>query len=400
MFQLSLKDGQSVVAQKLNEEGFRNSDGRPYDGTTIGNYLKDTKVIGWWCPTRQIKDPKTGGRKNVQVGEVKKDVFAPVVTETLFNAVQQKIAERRQNEGTPNTGGGRMLNLFAGHTFCAKCGGLVRRYGQSHGFRPKLRCSVSKRDINECDQRKGVDYDEGQLLGMIQGFRWEEFFRDERKGEEIAQITEQQTQAQERINEASQKVENLLKTQDDYADKGMAWPLRQQQRLEQFQADATQAQEALDRLSAQLVDVSRQKTGKEAAEAVQQRLRDFIRNSDDLSARKDFNDWFASTGLVFLVHPEMSKLEPKWAITLGTGSIETKGRQRRLVGFQASEENLSWMQGDTFEPERVDYKRRLEQFRKTGVMEELEESDDVTPEEFYAALKKHLPADLFPPEPS
>ena len=129
--------------------------------------------------------------------------------------------------------------------------------------------------------------------------------------------------------------------------------IRQQQRLEQFQADAIQAQEALDRLSAQLVDVSRQKTGKEAAEAVQQRLRDFIRNADDLGARKDFNAWFASTGLVFLVHPEMSKLEPKWAITLGTGSIETKGRQRRLVGFQASEENLSWMQGDTFEPEPV-----------------------------------------------
>ena len=399
MFQLSLKDGQSVVAQKLNEEGFRNSDGRPYDGTTIGNYLKDTKVIGWWCPTRQIKDPKTGGRKNVQVGEVKKDVFAPVVTETLFNAVQQKIAERRQNEGTPNTGGSRMLNLFAGHMFCFKCGGLVRRYGQSHGFRPKLRCSVSKRDINECDQRTGVDYDEGQLLGMIQGFRWEEFFRDERKGEEIAQITEQQTQAQERLNEASQKVENLLKTQDDYADKGMAWPLRQQQRLEQFQADATQAQEALDRLSAQLGDISRQKTGKEAAEAVQQRLRDFIRNSDDLSARKDFNAWFASTGLVFLVSPGMQKLEPKWAIELGTGSIETKGRQRRLVGFEAASELiLAGMQGDVHDLEREEYKQRLEQFRKTGVMEELEESDDLTPEEFYAALKKHLPADLFPPE--
>jgi len=35
---------------------------------------------------------------------------------------------------------------------------------------------------------------------------------------------------------------------------------------------------------------------------------------------------------------------------------------------------------------------------KTGVMEELEESDDLTPEEFYAALKKHQPTDLFPPE--
>ena len=94
----------------------------------------------------------------------------------------------------------------------------------------------------------------------------------------------------------------------------------------------------------------------------------------------------------------MHKLEPKWGITLGTGSIKTEGRQRRLVGFQASEENLRWMQGETFEVEREDYKRRLEQFRKTGVMEEDEESDDLTPEEFYAVLKKHFPADLFPPE--
>ena len=75
MFQLALKDGQHVVAQKLNEEGFRNSDGRPYDGTTIGNLLKDKKVMGWWWPTKQIKDPKTRKRKNVQVGPVKKDVF-------------------------------------------------------------------------------------------------------------------------------------------------------------------------------------------------------------------------------------------------------------------------------------------------------------------------------------
>ena len=95
----------------------------------------------------------------------------------------------------------------------------------------------------------------------------------------------------------------------------------------------------------------------------------------------------------------MQELDPKWTITLGTGSIETKGRQRRLVGFEAASELiLAGMQGDVHDLEREDYKRRLEQFRKTGVMEQLEESDDLTPEEFYAALKKHLPADLFPPE--
>ena len=292
------------------------------------------------------------------------------MTETLFDAVQQKIAERRNNEGTPNTGGSRMLNLFAGHTFCFHCGGVVRRYGQAHGFKAKLRCSVSRKDINTCSHRGGITYDEGQLLGMIQGFRWEEFFRDERKGEEIAQITEQQTQAQERLNAANQEVDDLVAMQRDFKKQRRAWPEWVDDDMDKAKETAAGAQAALDRLSAQLADVSRQKTGKEAAEAVQQRLRDFIRSSDDLGARQDFNDWFASTGLVFIFSPEIYKMEPKWGITLGTGSIEAKGKQRRLVGFQATEENLRWMQGETFELEREDYKRRLNEFRKTGVMED------------------------------
>ena len=376
MFQLALKDGQHVVAQKLTEEGFRNGDGRAYDGTTIGTLLKNKQVMGWWWPTSQVKNEQTGKRKNIQVGPIKRDVFAAAVTEELFEAVQRKIEQRRQNEGTPNTGGSRMLNLFAGHTFCFHCGGLVRRYGQAHGYKPKLRCSVSRRDINECDQRGGVDYDEGQLLGMIESFRWEEFFRDDRKSEEIAQITEQQIQAQDRLNAANQEVDDLRAMQRDFKRQRRAWPEWVDDDMDKSQEAAAEAQKALDGLSAQVVDLARQKTGKEAAEAVQQRLRDFIRNSDDLSARKDFNDWFASTGLVFVVHPEMQKLEPKWAITLGTGSIQTKGKQRTLVGFQASEDNLRWMQGETFEVERQDYKRRLEQFKKTGVMEDEGEAMD------------------------
>ena len=121
--------------------------------------------------------------------------------------------------------------------------------------------------------------------------------------------------------------------------------------------------------------MGRQKTGKEAAEAVQQRLRDFIRNSDDLGARQEFNDWFASTGLVFVFSPGMHKLEPKWGITLGTGSIQAKGKQRRLVGFEAgSKFILAGMQSDVHNLELEDYERRLEEFRKTGVMEHLEET--------------------------
>ena len=93
MFQLALKDGQHVVAQKLNAEGFRTAQGTPADGTTIGNYLNDKKVMGWWWPTSQVKDETTGKRKIVQVGPIKRDVFAVAITKKVFEAVQRKIEQ-------------------------------------------------------------------------------------------------------------------------------------------------------------------------------------------------------------------------------------------------------------------------------------------------------------------
>ena len=371
MFQLALKDGQHVVAQKLAEEGFRTAQGTVADGTTIGNYLKDKKVMGWWWPTSQVKDEKTGKRKNVQVGPIKKDVFAVAVTEKVFNAVQRKMAQRTNNEGTPNTGGSQMLNLFAGHTFCFHCGGLVRRYGQAHGYKAKLRCSVSRRDINTCSHRGGITYDEDQMLRMLEGFRWEEFFRDERKVEEIAQITAEQAKAQEVLNAANQEVDDLVAMQRDFKKQRRAWPEWIDEDMAKAREAAADAQIALDRLGHRLSDASRQKTGAEAAAAVQERLRDFIVHQHDLGKRQEFNDWFASTGLVFVLSPEIHKMEPKWGITLGTGHIQMKGKQRRLAGFEAASEFiLAGLQGDTHALMREDYKRRLEEFRKTGVMED------------------------------
>ena len=324
MFQLALRDGQHVVAQKLTEEGFRNANGSPYDGTTIGTLLKNKQVMGWWWPTSQVKHEETGRRKNVQVGPIKRDVFAVAVTEEVFEAVQRKIEQRRQNEGTPNTGGSRMLNLFAGHIFCSECGGLVRRYGQSHGHKPKLRCSVSRRDINTCSARGGVDYDEEQLRGMLTDFRWEGFFRDERKGEEIAQITAEQAKAQEVLNAATQKVENIKSAQDQFIAKGRAWPERLDDEMTEAEADAADAKTALDRLSNRLSDTSRQKSGAEAAAAIQKRLRDFIVNQHDVAQRQEFNDWFASTGLVFECDIKTGQ------IFLMTGKVGKRGKQRWL----------------------------------------------------------------------
>ena len=340
MFQLALKDGQHVVAQKLAAEGFRTAQGTVADGTTIGNIVKDKKVMGWWWPTSQVKNEKTGKRKNVQVGSVKRDVFAAAVTEEVFNAVQRKIEQRRNNEGTPNTGGSQMLNLFAGHTFCAHCGGLVRRYGQANGHRPKLRCSVSRRDINTCSHRGGINYEEEQLRRMITDFRWEDFFRDERKAEEIAQITAEQSKAQEVFNAAIQKVENITSAQDQFIAMGRAWPERLDDDLTAAKEAAAEAQMALDRLGHRLSDTSRQKSGAEAAAAIQERLRDFIVNQHDVATRQEFNDWFASTGLVFTFNFDTNEIE------LVTGNVITKGKQRQLASSFDTEFTMRELEQD------------------------------------------------------
>jgi hypothetical protein len=339
MFELALKHGRHTVAQKLNQEGFKVK-----DGNTIGNYLTMRKVIGEWYPTKQVKDPKTGKRRIVQVGEVKRDVFKPAITGKLFNAVQKKIHDRSINV-TPNTGGGGLLNLFAGSTFCHQCGGLMRRVSQSSGYEPKLRCSVHKRDPKACTESNGITYNEDNLFKMLERFRWEEYFRDDRKVEQVAQITAEQSKAQAVLNAANQQVETLLKAQDSYADQGMAWPQRQQDRLDAAQQSVIDAKTALEALSVQLSTANREKSGKEAAEAIQENLRDFILNQNDLDKRKEFNNWFRSTGLVFVFNPSLNKLEPKRGIDLGPGSVQTTGKLRTLVEIWDSEWILPHLKG-------------------------------------------------------
>ena len=371
MFELALQDGQDVIAQKLNAEGFRSTDGRPVSGSTIGNQLKDPKVMGWWWPTSQVADEKTGRRKIEKTGPVKRDVFAAAITEELFEAVQRKMNERQNNKGAPNPGGGKMQNLFAGHCFCSCCGGLARRYSQAAPYGAKVRCSVSKKDIDSCDARGGITYDEEQLLKMLYDFRWEEYFGSDKQNKMISQITAEQSATQERLNAANQKVDNILKAQDDFTTQGRAWPQRLDEQLEQAQQIVIQVQEDAEQLRNQLADTSRQKTGKDAAEAIQERLRDFVLHSDNFDKRRDFNDWFQSTGLVFVFDIKQGTLG------LFQAKVHASGRQRSISRWLDSEALLMRVRsfgGLSADNAKItaqllpEIEKRLIHFRSTGEM--------------------------------
>ena len=74
-------------------------------------------------------------------------------------------------------------------------GGLVDRFTQKGGYKPMLRCRN-----RQCSAKKGIHYNEAELLGQLQGFRWNQFFRDDRKGELLSQINQQMLAEQDELN--------------------------------------------------------------------------------------------------------------------------------------------------------------------------------------------------------
>lgn len=207
MFELALSMGQDLIADKLYEEGFRSEEGKYLNGKAIGSYLSDRAVLGEWFPTTIEKDPVTGARKKKQVGPVKPDLFPPAVSEELFNRVQEARFKRRTNE-TYNYGGGSLKHLFGGACYCDECGGLVDRFTQKGGYKPMLRCRN-----RQCSAKKGIHYNEAELLGKLQGFRWNQFFRDDRKGELLSQINQQMLAEQDELNKEKAKLMNLQASQ-------------------------------------------------------------------------------------------------------------------------------------------------------------------------------------------
>ena len=207
MFELALSMGQDLIADKLYEEGFHSEEGKYLNGKAIGSYLSDRAVLGEWFPTTIEKDPVTGARKKKQVGPVKPDLFPPAVSEELFNRVQEARFKRRTNE-TYNNGGGSLKHLFGGACYCDHCGGLVDRFTQKGGYKPMLRCRN-----RQCSAKKGIHYNEAELLGQLQGFRWNQFFRDDRKGELLSQINQQMLAEQDELNKEKAKLMNLQASQ-------------------------------------------------------------------------------------------------------------------------------------------------------------------------------------------
>ena len=329
MLELALSMGQDLIADKLYEEGFRSEEGKYLNGKAIGSYLSDRAVLGEWFPTTIEKDPVTGARKKKQVGAVKPDLFPPAVSEELFNRVQEARFKRRTNE-TYNNGGGSLKHLFGGACYCDECGGLVDHFTQKGGYKPMLRCRN-----RQCSAKKGIHYNEAELLGQLQGFRWNQFFRDDRKGELLSQINQQMLAEQDELNKEKAKLMNLQASQVQIALQGREWP----EHLDALLKEQTQAVEeltnALNRRGAELHSARQIPTGEAVVQATQRRITAFIKDSDELEARREFNNWFVSCGVVLVIDMKNG------TALFGRGNVQIERRKKTLLSLSQAEEDAA-----------------------------------------------------------
>ena len=260
---------------------------------------------------------------------MKRDLFPPAVSEELFNKVEQARFKRRTNE-TYNNGGGSLKHLFGGACYCNECGGLVDRFTQKGGYKPMLRCRN-----RQCSAKKGIHYNEAELLGQLQGFRWNQFFRDDRKGELLSQINQKALAVQDELNKANEQVAKTVAAQDQFIAQGRAWPERLDAQLEEQQQAVEDLISALNKQKADLHSASQIPTGEAAVQATQRRITAFIKESDELEVRREFNNWFVSSGVVLVIDMKNG------TAVFGRGNVQIESRKKTLLSFSQAEEDAA-----------------------------------------------------------
>lgn len=118
--------GAPTIARMFNESKKPTLTGRPHwSFTSINLLLHNRATIGVYTPQRN------------KAAESIKGYFPAIIDETLFIAVQDAIKKRRWIGGR---NGHMVTNIFAGMSWCAKCGSRMRVIGSSNSKNLYLKC--------------------------------------------------------------------------------------------------------------------------------------------------------------------------------------------------------------------------------------------------------------------
>ena len=123
------------VRDALNEQGYRNKNGKLFTEENISRILKNEKHKGWAILNRYHRDFDT--KEIIENPEeewvIIKDDHEPIVTEEIWDAVNNEIASHR-NEGHSKARGKRAgTDLLSGKLFCRCCGKVLWKH-QANGY--------------------------------------------------------------------------------------------------------------------------------------------------------------------------------------------------------------------------------------------------------------------------
>ena len=116
---------------------------------------------------------------------------------------------------------------------------------------------------------------------------------------------------------------------------GREWP----EHLDALLKEQTQAVEeltsALNRRGAELHSARQIPTGEAAVQATQRRITAFIKDSGEFEARREFNNWFVSSGVVLVIDMKNG------TAVFGRGNVQIERRKKILLSFSQAEEDAA-----------------------------------------------------------
>lgn len=117
------------VRDALNEQGYRNQKGKLFTEDSVSGVLKNVKNKGWVIVNKDHREFDT--KKIITLPEdewvIKKNDHEPIVSEEVWDAVNDEIKSHRNHE----TGRGvhKGTDIFSGKLYCAHCGGVLWKHG-------------------------------------------------------------------------------------------------------------------------------------------------------------------------------------------------------------------------------------------------------------------------------
>lgn len=123
IFDMAFKgDSYAKIAHTLNSRGFRTRRGNEFTSTSLHDLLTNQKYIGKCIYNKRVSQSVCNSSrcyKDESEWIVRNDVYEPIVSEEVFDAVQRKLRARKLRENNHY----KEVYLLTGKIRCAVCGG-------------------------------------------------------------------------------------------------------------------------------------------------------------------------------------------------------------------------------------------------------------------------------------